>query len=249
MSKLKFKIGDKVKVNNPLFSNHEYKGLIGVIDKILLNDADEEARYCLKDCWRSFVHSELELTSTIEDKVTVFEPGDKVKVVSEITLANHETQHLGKIYTIKEIVANITPISGMRYIVEETNYIFSAYELRKVEEEMKKEFTLDDLRSGDVAKLKNGEVAIFIALNGVGSFVLKNSFLHIGHYNNDLTACNEDWDIVAIRRPETPYQCQYCAIDKGYGALVYERKEYEEMTVADIEKALGKKIKIVKEKK
>ena len=65
---------------------------------------------------------------------------------------------------------------------------------------------------------------------------------------NDLLATyNYDADIIAVRRLSDTC-CAFKAFEHKYGTLVYERKEVEEMTLAEVCEALGKEIKIVKEK-
>lgn len=114
---------------------------------------------------------------------------------------------------------------------------------------MNNEFTKADLKTGDVVLRRNGVVEI-VCLE-TKSLVSKDGFNCLFNVNEDLTsglsfAPDFDWDIIAVRRPEEPYECQFCAFDKGYGEIVYERKEPEEMTFEEVCKALGKKIKIVK---
>ena len=112
---------------------------------------------------------------------------------------------------------------------------------------MNKEFTKADLKTGDVVKFRNGKIGI---VNGdLETIIMTDSWCKINSFNEDLTVqrgCVERFDIVAVRRPEISYQCQFCAFEKEYGILVYERKEVEEMTLAEVCKLLGKEIKIVK---
>lgn len=112
----------------------------------------------------------------------------------------------------------------------------------------KKEFTKKDLRDGDVVKLRSGAIRIVL--------LDKKCLLdkHTGGYKldnieDDLTHnCVEECDIMAVRRINDPELINFSAFAIGRGELVYERKEAEEMTLAEVCKALGKEIKIVKEK-
>jgi hypothetical protein len=71
-------------------------------------------------------------------------------------------------------------------------------------------------------------------------------------YTGNLTSAFLDSDdIMEVRRARVGNHCTFNAFDKFYAAnteLVYERKEVEEMTLEEVCKALGKEIKIVKEK-
>ena len=111
---------------------------------------------------------------------------------------------------------------------------------------MRDTFTRANLKNGDVIKRRNGWVEI-ICLE-TGACITKNGFNLLSDIRDDLTdKMGEDYDIVAVRRPLEPYDCQFCAFEHKFGELVYERKEVEEMTLEEVCKALGKEIKIVKE--
>lgn len=118
------------------------------------------------------------------------------------------------------------------------------------EDFMNNEFTKTDLKTGDVVKFSNGEVGLIINDIHHPVIVMKDTFAQLKSYNEDLTYKHIDelkrFDIVAVRRPIAPYHCQFCAFKNEYGNLVYERKEPEEMTLAEVCKLLGKEIKIVK---
>lgn len=111
---------------------------------------------------------------------------------------------------------------------------------------MNKKFTKADLKSGDVVLRRNGVVEI--VCREANSLILKDRFNYLSNVNDDLTSGLgfAEWDIIAVRRPRNPQECQFKAFDKRYGELVYERKETEEMTLEEVCKALGKEIKIVK---
>lgn len=108
-------------------------------------------------------------------------------------------------------------------------------------------FTKADLRTGDVVKFRNGEIGI---VNGeLKTIIMRDKIAVIHHFTEDLMydgMNSKGEDIVAVRRPKSVYHCQFCAFEKGYGTLVYERKEVEEMTLEQVCKLLGREIKIVK---
>ena len=110
-------------------------------------------------------------------------------------------------------------------------------------------FTKADLKSGDVVLRRDGSVEIVCI--ETGTLIRKDEFNILDELTDDLTNIFKDDDsddVIAVRRPKQPYECQFCAFDEGFGELVYERGDKpEEMTLEEICKALGKEIKIVKE--
>jgi hypothetical protein len=110
---------------------------------------------------------------------------------------------------------------------------------------MKKEFTKKDLKNGDFVKLRDGSVGI--ALVDINAITFGRQYMALNDLHDDLTNnLDDNCDIVAIRRPNAPYDCIYEIFSNKKGELVYERKEVEEMTLEEVCKALGKEIKIVK---
>ena len=123
------------------------------------------------------------------------------------------------------------------------------YKILEWSDFMDNKFTKADLKSGDVILRRDGSVEI-VCLE-TGTLIRKDEFNILDELTDDLTDIFNDEDsddVIAVRRPKQPYECQFCAFDEGFGELVYERKdEPEEMTLEEICKALGKEIKIVKE--
>jgi len=103
----------------------------------------------------------------------------------------------------------------------------------------KNPFTKDDLQEGDVVVTKG---AVFIVQKKFGTTTSTN-----GTYAEDLTLNYYDdrteFDIQEVYRPKQPYQVSYN--DFKDGTLVFKREQPKEMTVEEIEKKLGYKIKIV----
>lgn len=140
---------------------------------------------------------------------------------------------------------------------EDTIYLFNSdlvsyvdyairqdYEILEWSDFMNKEFTKADLRTGDVVMMRNGTIQI--ANCELGMFITENWWNDMDGFNSDLTDIDsEEFDIIAVRRPEDKSDCTFKAFKYEHGILVYERKEVEEMTLAEICKLLGKKIKIV----
>jgi hypothetical protein len=119
------------------------------------------------------------------------------------------------------------------------------YKILEWSDFMNKKFTKADLKTGDVVKKRNGEVEIVIKEFDV--LLKPKEWNRLEDINNDLThSFLGDGDIIAVRRPIIPSDCQFSAFKEERGILVYERKEVEEMTLAEVCKLLGKEIKIVK---
>lgn len=111
---------------------------------------------------------------------------------------------------------------------------------------MNKEFTKADLKTGDIVKFRDGHTGI---VNGEFDMIITQTcWQDLDGYKIDLTSGygNEQFDIIAVRRPKKKGDCQFIAFEYRWGTLVYERKEVEEMTLEQVCKLLGKEIKIVK---
>ena len=118
------------------------------------------------------------------------------------------------------------------------------YEILEWSDFINKEFTKADLKTGDVVKFKCGKVGI--ANCELGMFIGVDWWLNLDSLREDLTSKKPyNYDVEAVRRPLEKGDCQFCAFDGEYGTLVYERKEVEEMTLAQVCKLLGKEIKII----
>lgn len=114
---------------------------------------------------------------------------------------------------------------------------------------MNKEFTKADLRTGDVVKFREGELGIVILELDV--IACKNGgWISMNSISEDLISSFYlgKYDIIAVRRPTESCACCFDAMraNAPRGTLIYERKEVEEMTLAEVCKLLGKEIKIVK---
>ena len=129
------------------------------------------------------------------------------------------------------------------------SFIRHNYKILEWSDFMDKKFTKADLKSGDVVLRRDGSVEIVCI--ETGTLIRKDEFNILDELTDDLTDIFKDDDsddVIAVRRPKQPYECQFCAFDEGFGELVYERgDEPEEMTLEEICKALGKELKIVKE--
>lgn len=129
-------------------------------------------------------------------------------------------------------------------------YRKDVYTILEWEDFMNKTFTKADLKTGDIIKRRNGSTEIVILELDV--CLCKTGFNSLSSIHNDLTygrGCEQS-DVVAVRRPKNANQCQFAAFDLELGDLVYDRERdtVVEMTMEEICAALGKTVKIVKEK-
>lgn len=113
--------------------------------------------------------------------------------------------------------------------------------------ERRVDMTKSELKSGMVVEIRGGDRMICIDNNG--KLVLMNlngeSYMYVDDMDDDMSY---------------PIWCDHCTIMKVFASqktlddcrstkkIIWERPEAKEMTVADIEKALGYPVKIVKEK-
>lgn len=114
-------------------------------------------------------------------------------------------------------------------------------EYLKEETEMK-DFTLADLKEKMIIETRDGDRYMYLNNIGVG----KDTYLSFVYTRLDLTSTiSKDFDIVKV------YNCgtlgSFTWLLQNPGKLIWEREEAKEMTVAEIEKALGYPVKIVKE--
>lgn len=129
------------------------------------------------------------------------------------------------------------------------NFIEAGYAILEWSDFMNGEFTKADLKTGDVVKFREGELGIVIL--EYNTIACKNGgWISMSSISQDLISSFYlgKYDIVAVRRPTEGCACCFDAMrgNAPRGTLVYERKEVEEMTLAEVCKLLGKEIKIVK---
>lgn len=114
------------------------------------------------------------------------------------------------------------------------------------------EFTLNDLKPGDFVKLRDGQVCcvLFVYVDDSmtgGTVVLEdqhNNFKYRKFCSSDLIDVSDsDKDIMQVRRPTLSLDVSGNIFDNCNGDLLYAREE--EMTLDEVCKALGRRIKIV----
>lgn len=109
-----------------------------------------------------------------------------------------------------------------------------------------KTFSKSDLKTGDLILRADGITGI--VNRELGTIISKYDWIDLDGYNDDLIHLDDTtgFDILEVRRPLSKSDCQFTAFDRKLGCLVYERDPVEEMTLDEVCKLLGKKIKIVK---
>lgn len=112
------------------------------------------------------------------------------------------------------------------------------------------EFTLDDLKPGDFVKFEDGSVCciLFVVDRETDKQVAIEYSTGNIRYTNFFYDVSGSFvggygDITEIRRPTQLFDVGYNIFDDGKGCLLYAREE--EMTLDEVCKALGRKIKIV----
>lgn len=112
-----------------------------------------------------------------------------------------------------------------------------------------KKFTRDDIRVWDIVKRADGTTAIINLVHGELVLQLQTGYRHVlkHAYDLDLTSTKDTKaDIVAVRRVDNVRDLRYNVFEEELGCLVWKRDEpIVEMTMEDVCKALGKRVKIV----
>lgn len=114
--------------------------------------------------------------------------------------------------------------------------------------------TMDDVPTGSVLELMNGRRYLYIG--EADSESAKENYLdekyvglsHTGYqtFKRDFTARNSDWNISKIYAPLFIAGLSIENVNKSSSKVLWSAER--EMTLAEVEKALGHKVKIVKEK-
>lgn len=105
-------------------------------------------------------------------------------------------------------------------------------------------FSKYDLQTGDIVLRRNNTSAIFI--KEFNTLVSSTGYSPLEDYTDDLriNLGNNDYDIIKVRRPLCPSDVQFKAFNYDFGKLVFDRGYVKEMTLEEIEKELGYKIRI-----
>lgn len=113
------------------------------------------------------------------------------------------------------------------------------------------EFTMNDLRSGDVVELRSGRrYVIFvdyqhhIPIRGIGC-IEDTGWMDFRNYEDGMTNPNySDLDIMKVLRAKAPHVAPWSASDDKLD-VVFDRNGVKELTVAEISKLLGYTVKVI----
>lgn len=151
---------------------------------------------------------------------------------------NKIDSYLNMLGVIVPNIANVEKIDNL-------NVCYNTDVKKHIIAEKQCKFTKLDLKTGDLILRADGVTGI--VNRELGTIITKNDWVDLDNYNADLTYLNDKstFDILEVRRPLSKSDCQFTAFDHKLGCLVYERNPVEEMTLDEVCKLLGKKIKIV----
>lgn len=142
-------------------------------------------------------------------------------------------KYIGEVVTISKLIKN-----GFEIVEDDkTNSVPWKFRFEDIEKVVGS-FSPSDLQFADILTLRNGQRYVYVTGYMYGEevdYALDERRLTL-YYDDDLTQNenDKDEDIVKVERN---------------GRIVYERQENEvkEMTIAEISKALGYEVKVVKE--
>jgi len=106
-----------------------------------------------------------------------------------------------------------------------------------------------DLKNGMVVEQRDGDKLMYLETEDFKGFVSKEDYLGMNELDDNLIDPDGDseYDIVAIYQPTGLFKAQRDQWDDL--DPIWERKEYKEMTITEIEKEFGFKVKIKGETK
>lgn len=169
-----------------------------------------------------------------------FNVGDKVKVV-KITGNLDKQRYIGGIFTIKDVNPNgKSACDGeTHYGVKESycRHIFRESELELVQYI---KFVKENLEDGMVVEYRDGDRALVFG-NKLMAF---NHHTKLDNFTNTLeNLYTDNVDIVCVYLSKAEVLEDY--FKDAYLTIVWKRAPVREMTVAEIEKELGYKIKVI----
>lgn len=153
-----------------------------------------------------------------------FSPGDIVKCIDDNSTCCQFENEDGK----------QSSVDRTRYVVREI-----------VEEEEKMENVKQLLKNGDMVITRNGEKYIFMK-DYLGRDVFKDKdgkFCYLASYDENLRSTICDFTVIEIKQPKRQRTGWF---NEAEYETKWKREEVKEMTVAEIEKELGYKVKVVK---
>jgi hypothetical protein len=160
-----------------------------------------------------------------------FKVGDKVRVVKNITDMETKDEYVGNVYTITHNYGNHTRY-GQTYSIGQQAVVY--------EDELElAEFTKADLKDGMVVEYRDGSRRMIMGDNIMGD-VYHNELKFYTH-----TLESPSFDALTIYKV---YKSTATTLNEYFKdenlTLIWERESVKEMTITEIEKELGYKVKI-----
>lgn len=119
----------------------------------------------------------------------------------------------------------------------------------KLHLEEQKKFTIDDLKNGDVVRVRNGQLYIFISDGEDKLFYNQVGRGHLANMTRTLESeATIDYDIVEVLRPKSLFAIKLICEDQLPSQRfdsIWTRQEPKKMTKSEIESKLGYEIEIV----
>ena len=177
-----------------------------------------------------------------------YKVGDKVRIVKEKKGPDWNREGLMDKWLGE--VMTISTVNLYTYCMEEDKGRWSWLE-HMIEGKVTK-MTKSDLIAGKhVVETRNGDkYLIFDSEEGKFMYQVDGGFMDLEGYDEDMLKINKhnNYDIMKVFEVETACNSTgFNREDNGYLALIWEREEPKEMTMAELEEKLGYKVKIVKE--
>lgn len=174
-----------------------------------------------------------------------FKVGDKVRVRKDIEVGKEYNGGCLFAYDMEKYKGKETTIKISFKRGDEVGYTLHDMSYWTFTDDMleRVEFTKDDLQDGDIVTLRNGDKLVLFEEDFINMSDDNTNYLdYLSELRDDLTYSDDDEDfrdsdVVKVERPN------------GYATLFERNEEVKEMTIAEISKALGYEVKIVKEEK
>lgn len=175
---------------------------------------------------------------------------------------------VGKVYELDDMTDELTGDSGYRYGTKHVHAdcggtIAFLQGCKIMFEEVKDMFNMNKVKNGMLVKLRNGKIAVVMRdmYNGDDRLITleddDSDSVQLCYYNNsDMTLHmygdnDSDWDIMEVCEPVfypnlSNYDEAFCGLNNNN--VIWKREQPKELTVGQIEKILGYKIKVVADK-
>lgn len=182
-----------------------------------------------------------------------FKVGDKVKIREDLVLGAR--YYMEGVDAFETVVSEMLPLKGQ--IVTIDRVYSDGYSILESEwswsdgmfESYKANFTKSDLKNGMVVEYKNGLRRLFIKKDVIDKslFIGEEGSLNLISFKDTLECIGcDDMSVYRIYTSISPNLTNF--FDNEYLSLVWERtSRFKEMTVGEIEKELGYKIRIKSE--